>query len=223
MAITNLGTLQTAVETWLGGRTIPDSLFLEFATEITGILHTGMRDDEDRTWVVPPLRSRLMETSSTLSVSGAQASLPADWLEFSRLWIDTNSGRPLRYLPLNEFWQDYRVQASDEPEVYTIDGTTMHFAPTSDATVQISYFQELDALAADEDTNVILTDAPHIYRRGCLWLALDWEGPDSEGPNLRTANELRGFASVVKAVNAERNKAQRGGSLLVQRPVRSVV
>jgi hypothetical protein len=139
--------------------------------------------------------------------------LAGDWLEFERLWINTSTGKALRYVPITEWWSQWDVQETGEPTKYTIDDTTVRFAPTSDATVQATYYQTLGTLAADSDTNVILTATPHVYRHGCLWKALDWEG------NLeRAAGELASFGASVRALNAQRGEAQTRGSLLVMRP-----
>jgi hypothetical protein len=212
MAIINLGTLQTACESWME-RTLDDSLFLEFAAEVTNVLNYGLRALDDRSWVVPPLRSRKMVTTTTLSVSSAQASLPADWLEFQRLWINTNTGRDLIYTPQDSFASYPLRDESGEPTVYTIDDELVRFAPTTDAVVQATYVQKLSELTGDSSTNVALTNHPHIYRHGCLWKAFDWEGNRE-----RSDRELQFLSGGVKALNVQKNQAQTRGVQLRMRP-----
>lgn len=216
MTISNLGTLRTACNSWTE-RTLDSSLFVEFAAEATNFLHYGMRDPSDRAWVVPPLRTRLMLTDAQIAVTNAVGALPASWLEFERLWINTSTGLDLAYVPEQSWRSLLFVNETGEPTTYTIDSDGLRFAPTSDATVEASYYQTLGALSADGDTNVVLTAHPHIYRHGCLWKVFDWEG------NLeRSDRELMAFANSVKALNAERRQSQTQGSLLRMRP-RSVV
>lgn len=213
MAITNLGTLQDAVESWLE-RSFTDALFLEFAAQVTDKLHRGVLAPDNRMWIVPPLRSRLMLTTTTLTPSSGVEALPADWLEFERLWVDTDAGMDLVYVPKNQFWSDPRSRQTGTPSIYTIDDENVRFGPTTDNDVECTYFQTLTALTGDAITNVILTAHPNVYLRGCLAEAWGWIG----GNEAREDRETQNFANAVRGLNQQRKQAQTSGSMLLMRP-----
>jgi hypothetical protein len=208
MAITNIGTLQTATESWME-RTFDDSIFLEWANSVADKLMYGVMGPDARTWVVPPLRVRAMHETATLTTSSAAVALPSDWLEFTRVWIDSaNDGGDLLYVPLAQFKSMADAQLTGTPKKYT-----MYVAPTSDASIEVSYYEKLGAFTGDASTDAILTAHPRIYLAGCIAEACGWiqdyEREDREGAK---------FAAAVRAQNESYSRAQRSGSLLVMRP-----
>lgn len=212
MAITNIGTLQDAVESWME-RTFDDALFLEWANDVAGVLMRGVLDPGGRTWICPPLRTRDMLTSTTLATSNTQASLPADWLEFERIWIDANDGADLTFIPLTQFRTHPYVQQSGTPTSYTIDGDTLFTLPTSDATLQISYYQTLGGFTGDSDDDVVLLSDPGLYRMGVMAEACDWI-QDYERAQIERAK----FYARVRGLNAQTKLASQSGALLVAQP-----
>ncbi len=212
MTISNIATLQAAAESWTE-RTFDDALFVEWANAIARKLMHGMMGPDGRTWIVPPLRYAGMETTTTLTTSGASVALPAGWLEFKRIWIDANDGKDLLYVPLSQFRSDADSQATGTPSKYTIDGATLYTAPTSDADIEVTYYQTLGAFTGDASTDAVLTNNPEIYLSGVLAEAYRWIR-DSEGMALEQGE----FAAKVRGLNAQDKKAQTSGSILVARP-----
>lgn len=214
MAITNIGTLQTAAESW-AERTFTDSLFLEWANAVADKLMRGVMGPDGRAWLVPPVRVAAMLTTSTLTTSSGSVALPADWLEFERIWIDNSDGTgiDLLYLPLKQFRTHPDAVLTGTPSKYTIDGSTLYIAPTTDATLQISYYQELGAFTGDSDTDDILTNHPGVYLSGVLAEYYRW-ARDPDGMAMETAE----FAAKARALNANDKRVQTSGSILVMRP-----
>lgn len=212
MTITNIGTLQDAAESW-AERSYTDALFLQWANAVARKLERGVMGPDSRTWLVPPLRVRAMLTQGTLSTSGGSVALPADWLEFERIWINANDGKDLLYMPLAQFRSIADSQLTGTPTKYTIDGSTLYVAPTSDATLQVSYYTTLGAFTGDASTDAILTAYPEVYLSGVLCEAYRW-ARDAEGLALEQA-ELSG---KVRALNAQDRNAKASGSLHVMRP-----
>lgn len=212
MTISTIGTLQTAVESWLE-RTFDDALFLEFANNVADKLNHGVMGSDGRNWIVPPLRLRSMLTAATIVTSGAAGAIPAALLEFERIWIDANDGRDLLYVPLLQFRSRANAQMTGTPSEYTIDGATLYVAPTSDATLQVSYYTRLGAFTGDASTDAVLTNHPRAYQQGVLEEALGWVG-DFERANYEGAK----FAATVKGLAASDRQAKVSGSLLVMRP-----
>lgn len=214
MSITNIGTLQTAVESWME-RTIDDSLFLEWANSVADELNHGVMAPDGRTWIVPPVRIRSMLTATTLSTSSAVATIPAAVLEFERIWINATdgTGKDLEYRPLRQWREDPDVLQSGTPTKYTIDGSSLYVAPTSDATLQVSYYGKLGAFSGDASYDAVLTNHYRVYLHGCLSEACAWVG-DYE----REAREDAKFAAAAKALNGHDRQMSTSGSILVARP-----
>lgn len=212
MTISTIATLQTAVESW-AEREFTDALFLEWANAASRKLMHGVMGPDGRTWIVPPLRYRGMETTTTLTMSGASVAVPADWLEFKRIWIDANDGKDLIYTPLSQFKTDADSQSTGTPSKYTIDGGTLYVAPTSDADLEVTYYQTLGAFTGDASTDTVLTNNPEVYLSGVLAEAYRWIR-DTDGMALEQAE----FAAKVRGLNAEDKRAQTSGSILVARP-----
>lgn len=210
MTITNLGTLQSAVESWME-RSFDDALFAEFATTVTDKLERGVMGPDGETWLVPPLRCRDMITSDTVdTATGAVSS----WLEFERLWIDGDCDRELLYRSPQQFLSDPRSrETSGNPQIYTMDGVSLRFGPQGDATLQVTYYIRLNPLLVDADTNIILTNHPRVYQQGCMSEACDWLGDYA-----RSDREALKFAAAVRALNAEKKQTQQRGSALVMTP-----
>lgn len=214
MAITNVGTLQDAVESWLE-RTLTDSLFLEFANQVADKLNHGVMGPDGRTWLCPPVRIRSMLDTDTLTTSGGSVALPADWLETERLWIDNSDGTgiDLLYMPLTQFRTHPDAVLTGPPSKFTVDGSTLYIAPTTDADLEISYYARLGGFTGDSDTDAILTNHPNTYLTGCIAQACGWIGDYG-----RQDRENGNFYAAARALNANNSRAQSSGSLLVARP-----
>lgn len=210
MTISTIATLQTAVESWME-RTFDDSLFLEWANDVADKLMNGVLSPDGRMWLSPPLRLRSMLTQTTLVTSSAAATLPADWMDTERVWIDDATGAPdLLYYPLAQFRSQPDAVLSGVPTKYTIDGTTLFIAPTSDQTLQFSYYATLGAFTGDASTDTILTNHPGVYREGVQAEACDWVGDYA-----RADRERQKMYTRVHGLNAQNKRAQTSGSLLV--------
>lgn len=212
MAITNIGTLQTAAESW-AERTFDDSLFLEWANAAADKLNRGVLAQDNRTFIIPPVRIASMLTSTTIVTSSAVGSIPAAVLEFERIWIDANDGKDLTYVPLTQFRTDPDSQQTGTPQKYTIDGSSLYVAPTSDATLQVSYWSKLGAFTGDSSTDAVLTNHPGVYLSGVLCEYYRWSR-DPEGMAMEQAE----FGAKARGLSAQDKMAQTSGSILVCRP-----
>jgi hypothetical protein len=214
LAITDIGTLQTAVESWLE-RTFDDSLFLEWANDVADKLTNGVMSPDGKTWFMQPVRVRSMETQGTIATTSAVGALPASWLEFKRIWIDASdgSGKDLTYLPLRQFRTDHDAVSSGTPTKYTIDGDSIYVAPTTDATLQVTYYTKLGAFTGDSSTDDVLTNHPGLYRQGVMAEACDWISDYERGDRERMK-----FYTAANGLNAMERRAQTSGAILIARP-----
>ena len=214
MSITNIGTLQAAAESWCE-RTLDDSLFLEWANAVARKLMRGVMGPDGRSWIVPPLRVSAMETATTLATSSGSVAVPAACLEFRRIWINNSdgSGIDLLYMPLGQFRTHPDAILTGTPSKYTIDASTLYIAPTTDATLQVTYYQTLGSFTADASTDAVLTAYPEVYLSGVLVEFYRW-ARDPDGLAMETVE----FAGKVRGLNAQDQQAKSSGSLLVARP-----
>lgn len=215
MAITNIGTLQTAFESWTERTDVSDSLFLEWANAVADKLNRGVMGPDGRTWLIPPVRTKAMLTATTLASSGGTATVPAAVLEFTRIWLNNTDGTgiDLLFMPLQQFRTHPDAVLTGTPSKYTMDGSTLYTAPTDAATLQISYYGKLGAFTGDSSYDAILTNHPGVYLSGVLCEYYRW-GRDPDGLAMETME----FAAKARGVNAQDRQAQRSGSILVARP-----
>lgn len=213
MAITNIGTLQTAAESW-AERTFDDSLFLEWANAVADKLNRGVMSPDGRNWLVPPARIPSMLTATTLATTSGQATVPATVLEYERVWLNNSDGTgiDLLYMPLGQFRTHPDSVISGTPTKYTIDGSTLFIAPTTDQTLQVSYWAALGSFTADASTDAVLTAHPGVYLSGVLAEYYRWSR-DPDGMAMETVE----FASKVRGINAQAKNRQTSGSILVAR------
>lgn len=212
MTITTIATLQDAAESWTE-RTFTDSLFLEWANAVASKLSYGVLGPDNRTWIVPPLRTQAMEATGTLTTSGGSVALPSGFLAFKRIWINATDGQDLEYRPLTQFRTDPDSQNTGTPTKYTIDDGNLYVAPTSDKTLQVTYYTTLGAFTGDASTDAILTAHGAVYLSGVLVEAYRW-ARDADG----MAMEQMEFGAKVRGLNATDKNAQTSGSMLVARP-----
>lgn len=212
MAITTIGTLQTAAESWTE-RTLDDSLFLEWANAVADKLNNGVMGPDGR-WLIPPVRIKSMLSATTLATSGGEAAIPSTVLEYERIWLDSSDGAPeLLYYPLRQFRSHPDAVLSGTPTKYTIDGSTLFIAPTTDQTLQVSQYAKLGSFTGDASTDAVLTNHGAVYLSGVLCEYYRW-ARDPDGLAMETME----FAAKVKGLNAQDRIAKTSGSMLVMRP-----
>lgn len=207
MPITNFGSLKTAVATRLA-RSNMTALIPDFVA----IAHDKMMLG-DPAQDVPPLRFADMLTETTLTPSGGSATLPSDYLEAKRLYLDISDTPPLRFRPPEDWYGLAFEDQSGTPLFWTVENATLKVAPRSADAVKVLYYKKLSALSADADTNAIFTRGPHAYFYGALAEACD---------HIRQHDraQLYGsrFASVVRALNDSSDQGQMSGGPLVMMP-----
>ncbi len=125
-------------------------------------------------------RNRRMETTTTLTFTGDEATLPADYIETRTLvWQSTPRIR-LEYQTPSVFENTYTTDTPADPVNYTVVGDTVTVGPYPNSTVGavLAYYQRLSALSADTDTNWLLTYHPDVYLYGSCIESAPYLGED---------------------------------------------
>ena len=164
MTIASYSDLQTAVGNWLD-RSDLSSRIPEFIT---------LFEDEANM----ALRVRQQVTSTTLSTSSGDATIPSDYLEWIRVTRQTNPVQDMQYTIPAFLQQVYpSVTQINMPPIYsaqkaifTIEGSTFKCRPIDDSTsITFVYYQKIPALSGSNDTTQWLFVAhPVVYLAGAL-------------------------------------------------------
>lgn len=111
---------------------------------------------------------RVSPATTTLSATSGTVALPADCAGIRGLWLNTPR-RMLSLVPLDVLLRAYSGD-SGTPEAYTVEGTNLLLGPepSTTTTLNLSYWQGLDALNSTNTTNWLLTAYPDLYLSACL-------------------------------------------------------
>lgn len=198
MAITDLASLKAAINVWsdLGG-TLDDQL-TDVVQMTTHMLNYGSEE-------MAGLRIREMETIATLTPTAGVCTLPTDYLQYRRVTIPSSLRRELSYITPSVSDDLYPDRGAGSSCNFTIIGSSLYMFPTTSSDLELTYYQKIPDLAADGDTNWLLTAHPLIYLHGALFnVAMIQQWSDLQGRSaamlktlvsgLMTSNELANYA-----------------------------
>ncbi len=106
------------------------------------------------------------EESFPVTASDSQTALPTGFLEMINLTVPYSGGSqqvtPVSRTQMNRL---YPTSVGNTPTNYSIVGMNIEIKPPPavDTDFNITYYKRFDALSADSDTNLLLTNEPNIY------------------------------------------------------------
>jgi hypothetical protein len=111
------------------------------------------------------LKVRLQETTTTLTPSSGVATVPSDFLGYRRV---TWTGSPVHELDYvaPPVYASYIESGSGTPTVFTIEGSSLRVAPTSDTALTVTYTQRTTAV--ESSLNWLYTNHFDAYLFGSL-------------------------------------------------------
>lgn len=160
MSITNNTELQTAIMKWLS-RT-GDTNLTALAPDFIMLAEAKFNRE---------LRTRDMETSTTLTPSSGVCTLPTDYLSMRRVYRNTSTPVELEYITPEEFYIKYPITVGGS-RYYTIEGNTILLADRGSTSVKVLYYKTIPALASNS-SNWLLTAHPDLYLSATLAEAYD--------------------------------------------------
>lgn len=166
MAIGTYAQLQTAVADHLM-RSDVATFLPDLITLAEGTLNYGMKGDGHD---LDPLRTRDMETSSTLTPTSGVVTLPSTFLEARRVVEVTSPRRPLDYITPEMADHYYPSRSSGLANHYTIIGSSLYTFPLASNSIEVQHYRTIPALAST-DPNWLLTKSPNVYLRATLFQA----------------------------------------------------
>lgn len=151
MALASYADLQTQIANWLAR----DDLAVYIPDFITLFECAAARK----------LKVRPQEMTVTLMPTSGVATLPSDYLGHRRL---TWTGSPIHELTYVSptTYSTYLNTTAGTPSVYTIEGSNLRVAPSSDTPLTFDYYQKSAALSVA--LNWLYTNHPDAYLFGCL-------------------------------------------------------
>ena len=165
MALNTYSALKASVANWLNRTDLTD--------EIVDFISLTEADFNSK------LRIRKMISETTITIDAETEDLPTGFLQIRDFFIVSGSTKlPLRYMTPSQMDSIKGTSTTGTPEVYTILGDKLRFAPKPDSTytATLNFYKKFDALSDSNTSNFILSDHPSIYLYGALYHATNFLG-----------------------------------------------
>lgn len=117
-----------------------------------------------------PLRIRAMIKTVRIPFVGGVGTVPADYLQATRLNWESDVAFPLQYRSPKEFW-DVRLIGGGLPASFTVEGSTITLAPAATGEATLSYYAKFEAVQTEDTLTdrdgsaIILRDATTLTQR----------------------------------------------------------
>lgn len=187
MAITNYGTLKSALSTYL----FHQRFVTDYDTATINFENAANRR----------LRVRPMETSTSLTTTLGIVALPTDYLKWrSVLWTGRTPYVELDYVHPAYLRSTWIESDSGDPKIFTIEGANFYARPVNDtaSAYKFHYYQKIPTITtADATTNWLLTADADAYLFGVL-AELAALGRNLEMAQLYKARRDEVFAEIIQ-------------------------
>ena len=162
------------------------------------------------------LRTKEMIKRATATADAQYLSVPSDWLEAINIEITSNDFRPLMQMSI-ESLDVYRKSINNktgQPIYLALVDDSIDLAPTPDAryTIQITYYEKINALSVSTTSNFVSNTHPDVYLYGALKHASIFLMEDERVPLFNAA-----FEKALEEMRLQQEKAEFGKGSLVQR------
>ncbi len=192
MAISEYSSLVAAIKTWCARS---DSVF---NAQIDNIILMG----EERLYsgfgrpgeplYSPALRTKVMETSETITLTDGVGTIPDDFLAARKLYRSGDENG-ITFMPPERFATINAASGSGVPVYYTVEGSTLKIVPASSADeLTLSYYQRPPHLttAAPDNVNAVLLEHSMIYLEACLVAAFTF---------IQAADQVMAHAGICRS------------------------
>ena len=212
MAITNYGTLKTALADWLN-RADLDQQIPDFITLAESTLNDV-------------LRASHMAESSTVTTTTSSVSLPTDALELIYAQVDGADSSPLEQVTPQQLitLRRARLRTAGTPKFFAIIGRKMQLAPAPSAstTFALDYYAKIPALSSggdgtlsgDNAVNWLIQQAPHIYLYTSLMHASPFLMDDARSQAMQSAVAMQVQQAVRSSQTLSFDDLKAAGFLL---------
>jgi hypothetical protein len=163
MAITNYGTLKTAVANFAKPSTsLPAA---ETASRIPEYI-ANSRAELQRILIKAKFR-KLDNLTTSLAVTSGVATIPSGFQAVKSLRQNASGYERITYQPIDRI-ESFNYAETGEPRHYDRVGDTLVFWPATTTTVRMRWTGSLTVLSADGDTDWLITSHPDLSLYGAL-------------------------------------------------------
>lgn len=200
MAINTYGTLKAAIASWLE------------RSDLTAVIPDFITMGESQ--INLDLKCRDNEKRITASVSTEYFDIPTNFIEMRNMQLNTDPIQHLNYVSPEQMDQYQPNSTTGQPKVYSIHGKEFQIKPIPDSayTVEMTYWHRLTGMAADSDSNTVLTNYPSLYLYASLISAEGYT--DSE--NIKKWMAL--YDRIIKKINSTDRIGRFSGTKLYSKP-----
>lgn len=196
--ITNYATLQTAVGDYLA------------RDDLSGWIPNFIQNAENKLRRTLNLRNE--ETALSVSISSGVAAVPSAFKALKFAYYDRSPIQLLRWVSINELYNDYPNRATGVPCVISREGSNFVFGPASnDGTLKGIYYAKKDPLRTT-DPSWYATNAPEVLLYGSLLEAAPFLINDERIPVWQMF-----FNDAVETLKEEQNNSEHSQGSLAQR------
>jgi len=165
VAIADYTTLVSEVKVWAArSDNTFSNRFPVFVTMAENRIYNGHGQPGDDLYSAP-LRTSVMESTSTVTMTDGAGSLPSDFLEARSVFRDGDPVGMLYAAPNKWDVMDASAIVGTNPYYYTIKGSSLYVTPAYTGDVTLSYFRRFDPVTA---SNI---DGPLIQEHGAVYFA----------------------------------------------------
>lgn len=202
MALANHTDLSNAISVWMMKAKAPETNADTIIRLAESMFRTGYNDGMI---TVPPIRSRYMTAKVVLNAdSNNEYTIPTNYEMFRRVVALGNYRNTLAFMTLNEADETYAVRPEGgRADHFTIENTTLRIYPETGEDVELTYYQKIPALTAQEPTNWLITEFPNVYLSSCLMFAADLIKDDKD-----FAKHSRASAGYINGLSTQDDLAE---------------
>lgn len=147
------------------------------------------------------MKTRLSETTATLTPVSGTATLPTDFFGVKRLTWTGNPRGELAYATPTYFSAQFANGETGTPSLYTFEGTSVKVGASDDTALELLYNQRTQALSGT--LNWLYTNHPDVYLFGSLCEANAFD-KDVDAAGLWKSRRDEVFDEILKADFNER-------------------
>lgn len=197
MAITNYTQLKSAIADFLN------------RDDLTAVIPTFISLAESR--INREVRHWRMENRATATLNDQYVALPPRWIAPIRLTLTDSPTYELEVVSQAQML-DRRSQALDEagrPQYYALTQGELEFFPTPNEnyTLEMTYYEALNALSDSNADNWLLTNYPDVYLYGSLIHSAPYLSDDARAQTWAAL-----YQSSIDALMRDDEQAKFGGS-----------
>lgn len=174
MSIADYGTLRSAVLSYAArSDSVFTAMFPTFVALTEARLYDGAGKVGDDVYS-PPLRSRAMEVSTTITITNGVGTWPENVLAVRKLFRDGDT-EGLSYMPPERLAIELeRYPSTGFPLYFTTQGSTLAVAPSTDTTLTLDYYGKYPAVTDTNTAGPLIVAHGLIYLELCLFEAFAW-------------------------------------------------